>query len=301
MFLLTAPSAYLCSCTVEDGAMIGMGARLMPGSHVGKDAYVDAGSVVPSGTRVESGQLWTGNPARHLRNLSDNEMAFLRTNALRYSQLSQRHREEQNKSVDEIEYDEFLQEWREWMAMSPEEPLPEIDPAMVQYYTLARAQPTQIDQGLFRKQEYDDKELFQRKIAEEEEADEQEEAFYSTLISLERVYDAVKRLSSTRPDWDHERERILLELADCDEQATDLMNDFLSRAQQAVDDAGKEQELLKDLRELDNSKDPRSRGIWAEEQLHALKEHAKRASLTEGASHAQLSSSGKGKEQKEYQ
>lgn len=256
----------------------------MPGAHIGKDAFVDAGAVVPEGTRVESGQLWTGNPAQHLRNLSVDEMSYLRSMSLSYSQLSQRHRQQQNKTVDEIEYDEFLQEWREWMAMAPEEPLPEVDPAMVQYYTLARAQPTQIDQGLFRQQEYDDHELVQRKIAEEQEADKQEEAYYSTLVSLERVYDTVKRLSDTRPDRHHERERILGDLEGRDEQATDFMYDFLQRAKEAASDPGKEEELLKDLRELDPSRDPRIRGMFAEEQLDALKEHAQHAQLDRSSS-----------------
>ena len=53
----SAPGAMVLSATVEDGAMIGMGARLLPGAVVGSNAYVDAGAVVPAGTNVPAGEV----------------------------------------------------------------------------------------------------------------------------------------------------------------------------------------------------------------------------------------------------
>ncbi len=69
------------SATVESGARIGMGAHVLPGAFVGKNGFVDAGAVVGRGVRVSEGEVWTGNPARKLRSLTAEELAFLRSSA----------------------------------------------------------------------------------------------------------------------------------------------------------------------------------------------------------------------------
>ncbi len=76
-----APGARVVSATVESGARIGMGAHVLPGAVVGKNAFVDAGAVVGRGVRVPEGEVWTGNPARKLRSLTAEELAFLRSSA----------------------------------------------------------------------------------------------------------------------------------------------------------------------------------------------------------------------------
>lgn len=54
--------------------MVGMGAVVDTGASVGADAFVDAGAVVGRGVSVPAGQLWTGAPARKLRDLSKEEV-----------------------------------------------------------------------------------------------------------------------------------------------------------------------------------------------------------------------------------
>ena len=83
-----APGAHLDSCVVEDGAMVGMGARILSGAVVGKDSYIDAGAVVGAGVVVGGGSLWTGNPAKELRKLTVDEMSFLRNQAGVYAELA---------------------------------------------------------------------------------------------------------------------------------------------------------------------------------------------------------------------
>lgn len=67
------PGAVLQSCTVEDGAVVGSGAVVMEGAVVEEGAHVMAGTVVPAGRRVPAGQVWQGNPAQFVRNVSEEE------------------------------------------------------------------------------------------------------------------------------------------------------------------------------------------------------------------------------------
>ena len=53
-------------------------------------------------------QVWGGNPARFLRKLTEEEMAFISQSALNYSNLAQVHAAENAKSFDEIEFEKVL-------------------------------------------------------------------------------------------------------------------------------------------------------------------------------------------------
>ena len=65
--------------TIEEGAIIGMGAIIGEGTVVRKGACVAAGSITEPGTEVSAGQVWSGRPARAARALSDrNRQEFAR-------------------------------------------------------------------------------------------------------------------------------------------------------------------------------------------------------------------------------
>lgn len=66
-------SAVVHGCTIEDHALIGIGARVLDGAVVESFAQVGAGAVVTPGTRVPSGHLVLGVPARVKRALTDDE------------------------------------------------------------------------------------------------------------------------------------------------------------------------------------------------------------------------------------
>ena len=55
-------------------------------------AMVAAGALVTPGKRVLSGQLWAGSPAKHVRDLSDEERANLTDGAKHYANLAQIYR-----------------------------------------------------------------------------------------------------------------------------------------------------------------------------------------------------------------
>lgn len=85
--------AILHGCTVEDGALIGMGAVVLNGARIGAGSLVAAGAVVLAGTVVPPGSLVAGVPARVRRGLTEQERADLRHTAERYVERSRSHAE----------------------------------------------------------------------------------------------------------------------------------------------------------------------------------------------------------------
>lgn len=71
--------AILHGCTIENGALVGMGAVVLDGVYVESGALIAAGAVVSPGKRVEANSLWAGCPARKLKDLepSTNKEAML--------------------------------------------------------------------------------------------------------------------------------------------------------------------------------------------------------------------------------
>ncbi|KAK3022108.1 hypothetical protein RJ639_045952 [Escallonia herrerae] len=84
-------SAVLHGCTVEDEAFVGMGATLLDGVVVEKNAMV-----------------WGGNPAKFLRKLTNEEMAFISLSATNYANLAQAHAAENAKPLDETEVEKVM-------------------------------------------------------------------------------------------------------------------------------------------------------------------------------------------------
>jgi len=81
-------NCILHACTVEDRVSIGMGSVLEDNSYMETMSQLGAGSVLKGGQRVKSGQLWVGNPARYVRDLTGVEIVALDESTLYYSQLA---------------------------------------------------------------------------------------------------------------------------------------------------------------------------------------------------------------------
>ncbi|KAL9682645.1 hypothetical protein QQ045_014447 [Rhodiola kirilowii] len=101
-------SAVLHGCTVEDEAFVGMGATLLDGVYVEKHSMVAAGALVRQNTRIPCGEVWGGNPAKFLRKLTEEEMAFITQSATNYTNLAQVHAAENAKGFEEIEFEKVL-------------------------------------------------------------------------------------------------------------------------------------------------------------------------------------------------
>ncbi len=83
--------AILHGCTVEDEALIGMGARILNGAIIPAQSIVGAGALVTEGKTFEPRSLIVGSPARAVRTLSDEQVAMLRLSALHYAEKAARY------------------------------------------------------------------------------------------------------------------------------------------------------------------------------------------------------------------
>jgi carbonic anhydrase/acetyltransferase-like protein (isoleucine patch superfamily) len=77
--------AILHGCTVHDGALIGMGSRVLNGAVIGTQCLVGAGALVTEGKVFEPRMLIVGSPARAIRALTEQEVAALALSAAHYA------------------------------------------------------------------------------------------------------------------------------------------------------------------------------------------------------------------------
>ncbi|MGB3586878.1 MAG: gamma carbonic anhydrase family protein [Tunicatimonas sp.] len=77
--------ALVHGCTLEDFALIGMGAIVMDHAVIGRGALVAAGAVVLENTIVEAGYLYAGVPARKIKKLDSSHQERMQTIADNYS------------------------------------------------------------------------------------------------------------------------------------------------------------------------------------------------------------------------
>jgi phenylacetic acid degradation protein len=82
--------AVLHGCIVRRGALIGIGAIIMDDAVVEEEAFVGAASFVRAGFTVPRRTLVTGVPARIVRELKPEELAWKATGTREYQQLAVR-------------------------------------------------------------------------------------------------------------------------------------------------------------------------------------------------------------------
>jgi carbonic anhydrase/acetyltransferase-like protein (isoleucine patch superfamily) len=92
--------AVLHGCTIEDGALIGIGARVLDGAVVERGAQVGAGAVVAPGHRVPAGHLALGIPARVARPLTEEETRRIAETCDRYAALKEQYRQELDRQEE---------------------------------------------------------------------------------------------------------------------------------------------------------------------------------------------------------
>jgi gamma-carbonic anhydrase len=79
-----AHNAIVHGCTVEDNVLVGMGAIIMDGAVIGNHSVIAAGAIILPGTIVEPGSMYAGNPAKRMKDISDDMREVIQRTARNY-------------------------------------------------------------------------------------------------------------------------------------------------------------------------------------------------------------------------
>ncbi len=88
--------AIVHACTVEDHALIGMGATILHGAKIGRGAMIGAGALVTMGAEIPEYTLAMGVPARVIRRLTPQEIANNEKNAAEYVEEAAQYKSKEN-------------------------------------------------------------------------------------------------------------------------------------------------------------------------------------------------------------
>lgn len=80
--------AIVHGCTIEDNALVGMGAIVMDNAVVEKNCIVAAGAVILENTRCETGYIYAGIPAKKVKQLTEEQINNLQKTAGNYIMYS---------------------------------------------------------------------------------------------------------------------------------------------------------------------------------------------------------------------
>jgi carbonic anhydrase/acetyltransferase-like protein (isoleucine patch superfamily) len=77
-------NATVHGCVLEDDVLIGIGAIILNGAHIGAGSIVAAGAVIPERTVIPPRSLVAGIPGKVRRSISDNDFEMIRGYARNY-------------------------------------------------------------------------------------------------------------------------------------------------------------------------------------------------------------------------
>ena len=83
--------AILHACQIDDYCLLGMGSIILDEAQMEHHSMLGAGSVLPSGKIIRSGELWVGNPAKKVKHLSQLQMESLEYSAQHYVKLTKQY------------------------------------------------------------------------------------------------------------------------------------------------------------------------------------------------------------------
>jgi len=83
-YVSIAHNAIVHGCTIEDHVLIGMGAIVMDNAYIESGSIIAAGAVVTQGTKVPKGSIYAGNPAKFLKEVSEEAAEVFMRTAMNY-------------------------------------------------------------------------------------------------------------------------------------------------------------------------------------------------------------------------
>ncbi|SEF87525.1 Carbonic anhydrase or acetyltransferase, isoleucine patch superfamily [Caloramator fervidus] len=79
-------------CKIGDYSLIGMGSIILDNAEIGEYTIIGAGSLVTQNKKIPPRVLCMGSPAKIIRELTDEEIEYLKNSAKHYIELSKNYR-----------------------------------------------------------------------------------------------------------------------------------------------------------------------------------------------------------------
>lgn len=83
-YVTVGHGAIIHGATIQDGALIGIGAIVLNGAIIGEGSLIGAGALVTEGTNIPPHSLVMGSPARVVKTLSEEHRNRMKQGALHY-------------------------------------------------------------------------------------------------------------------------------------------------------------------------------------------------------------------------
>ncbi len=84
--------AIIHGCKISDKCIIGMGAIIMEGAEIKENCIIGAGAIVTENKVIPENSLVYGIPAKVIRKLTDDEIEYIKQNALTYIELAKKNK-----------------------------------------------------------------------------------------------------------------------------------------------------------------------------------------------------------------
>ncbi len=97
-FVTIGHKCLLHACTVRNNSFVGMGTIVMDKSVIEEESMVAAGSLVTKGTIIKTGEIWAGSPAKFFREITQDELNYIRISAENYVKLAQEYIDKKYKT-----------------------------------------------------------------------------------------------------------------------------------------------------------------------------------------------------------
>lgn len=81
-------SCIIHSCKIGDNCLIGMGSIIGDDVTIESGAFIGAGSNITPKTKIKTGEMWFGNPARFMRTLRSMDIQYMKENIEEYLELA---------------------------------------------------------------------------------------------------------------------------------------------------------------------------------------------------------------------
>lgn len=95
--------AIIHACTIDRECLIGMRAVILDGAEIGEQSLIAAGAVITPRTKIPPRSMVMGTPAKVIRPLTENEIAFLRESAEKYMIVARAHATlQQNQAAEDF-------------------------------------------------------------------------------------------------------------------------------------------------------------------------------------------------------